>query len=989
MRVYTGKTRKVRIEGTLAMTRHVRSLVAAYPDPGILIISRAEFTFEMYWRVFPEIKTKIIMVHGVGRQTGYYAEVQDGYGNVDTDSNLTVVGPPSDMEFDCSITDGTYYCEIDAREWYEDSTLADVDANGFPQEPLPDVGTSTYLDGYGTAYADGPPGRKVTYGLSAVAGGYLNVGVSGGGVSASLSTVIPAAFDLEWQATNAVWSLFSGAQSNVGNEPGLCRTIVTYHDFEVKEEYLRTSGGTYCRSLGQTFEVVNSSPNDGNVSKGFHTVLGTPPELYKLRARARAWNADLPVRMDCRYFKRNTSSGIELGTLPMTDGNVTVEQVAYTLGCSIDEVPKSGFSRSEKCPMRLFLDQRRITDTGDDSRDWRCLIKGRQWPIARVRHVDSEVLDDGSSTTGWAATNGAVTTSGGAIVFTPSGSGGSLTRTFSPEKNTEGHRYLRVRIRSVGTANQAITVGIAGQTWDTTTGADGTWVERDLDLLCSSSETGTTETRDSRNPIEDPGGYPTAALPTVNYSLGWGVSFASTIAFTGLPSTGTIQVDYIELRRVDTTAFFSPLAPFLKQVQAWDSGTDITSLYPFFFGYSDGRVVDWPHLALVDPYSGADSYTRFTLSQLRGFIAYPSGWECDTTGLPADPDAFHTSALDAYWFMGGGSVYTHSTEAWTANVTATPADNTWVTYPAQMGWDEVQGYPGIGRGAWDGSAYDLANPALPCAVEVALRARAEGVVFKSTNVPYAAASVVTYETSTLAATGNATTNADGEYVTGLPYPRGNRNITTELRQGSPAWLYANRVVANRERDRTSFRKAASTAACTDYAISRNRRHARAYLRSGTLRLGFTDNPAPFVWTEVDTTLAATGARLDYSTWGEDGRLWLAYDVAGTGYLGYCTNEDGTVTVALTIGSGKTALCWTPNRMLFTFRQSGGTIYGRSYDAALNALEAEWATNLTGIDDEAIAARAITGPTGLMQIGIQYTLGGSALFATSTDGKTFS
>jgi hypothetical protein len=987
MRVYTGRTRKVRIEGVLAMTRHVRTLVAAAPDPGILIISRAEFTFEMYWRVFPEIKTKIIMVHGIGRQTGYYAEVQDGYGNVDTDSNLTVVGPPTDMEFNCSITDGTYYCEIDAREWYEDSTLSDVDANNFPKEPLADVATKTYLDGYGTAYADGPPGRKVTYGLSAVAGGYLNVGVSGGGVSASLSTVIPAAFDLEWQATNAVWSLFSGSQSNVGNEPGLCRTIATYHDFEVKEEYLRTSGGTYCRSLGQTFEVVNSSPNDGNVSKGFHTVLGTPPELYKLRARARAFNGDLPVRMDARYFQKLTTSGILLGTLAMTDGSVTVEQVAYTLGCSIDEVPKSGFSRSEKCPMRLFLDQRRITDTGDDSRDWRCLIKGRQWPIARVRHVDSEVLDNGSSTTGWAATNGAVSTSGGAIVFTPSGSGGSLTRTFSPEKNTEGHRYLRVRIRSVGTANQAITVGIAGQTWDTTTGADGTWVERDLDLLCSSSESGTTETRDSRNPIENPGGYPTATLPTVNYSLGWGVSFAAAIAFTGLPATGTIQVDYIELRRTDTTAYFSPLAPFLKRFQAWDSGTDITSLYPFWYGYSDGRVVDWPHLAFVDANTGPDSYTRFTLSQLRGFIAYPSGWECDTTGLPADPDAFHTSSLDAYWFMGGGSIYTHSTEAWTANITSTPADNTWATYPAQMGWDEVQGYPGIGRGAWDGSAYDLANPALPCAVEVALRARSEGVVFRLDDQPYPSTTVRAYETSTPAnITGTGVTDAKGRYTTGTPYARGNKNITTKLLVGSQP--SANRVEVNRERDRTSFRKN-TTGVGLAYAVSRAMRHARAYSDGGTMKLGFAENVG-YPFSDVDTGLNPTAATLDYSKAGLADILRVCVCESGTIKVYVTSDESGTLTLAITVGTGTYgAVVQRPDGVLHTYRLASGTVYTRAYDARNNALYAEQTTNLTGLDNSEIDTRYSVGEDGKAIIGLIHSVGGALIFKTSQDGITFS
>jgi len=801
MQVVTDRARKVRVYGVLAMRRHTRSLLGEYPA-GELAISRAEFSFEMYWRASPELKSKVSVRHGVGREAGYRVRVEDGYGNLDERDNLVVINPVSDMELDSSAV-GEYVVSMDVEEIYDAGLLAERDADGFPTEPLVDVDDADLLDGYGSAYPDGPPARGNIYRLRAKAGGELLVGVSIGGVSAQLRTIIPSSFVIEWTEDRAVWSLFSGAQGNVSPEAGYCRTQVEYHGFSVDDEYRRESGGTYIRANSNLFEVVNLSPNDGNVSKGFLTVIGSPPESYALDGRVRAFGSDFPVRMDARYFRKQRSGQVELGTLSMAPrATATVVQRLWICGGSIDEVMKSGVEISEKVGMRVFLDQRRLAVTGDDSRDWRVLLQGRRWPVFRVRHLRSTVLDSGNSLTGWSVSGGSIATLGAAIIFTPSSAGGVVTRTFSPEVNGEGYRYLRVRIRSVGTAGQEIRIGLAGQTWDVKTGASGEWVVRTLDLLCATSDTDTIKLRDTRFPIEDPGGYPSATLPTDPYDLGWGVAFIQAISFEDLPGTGTFEVDWIDFYRASTSAGFSTLAPFARRFAGWTSASDSTSLNQFWFGFVDGRTVDWPHLALITPFSGAPSYRWFSISELRGMVDYPSGWEADTTTIPAAPDAWHTSSLEAYFFHGGGSVFDYVTKNWT--VFDRSVTETWQTVEAQMGWDYVRGYPGIGRGAWDGSDYDDDHPELPCAFTVHLRARAEGAVFKLSGKPNAGAGVNLKETLTpFTFGGEGVTDASGLYGTGSPCARGNRQQTTKL-EVNPRPSDAG-LLQNRERGRTSFR----------------------------------------------------------------------------------------------------------------------------------------------------------------------------------------
>jgi hypothetical protein len=307
-------------------------------------------------------------------------------------------------------------------------------------------------------------------------------------------------------------------------------------------------------------------------------------------------------------------------------------------------------------------------------------------------------------------------------------------------------------------------------------------------------------------------------------------------------------------------------------------------------------------------------------------------------------------------------------------------------------FDAVQAYPGAGIGVWTGAAYDPLNPEVPIAFGKVLRARAEGIVFQDDADPYNDASIVAYETSAPASViGTDQTDTRGRYETEIPYARGNVDITTELRQGDLPYLEDNRVLVNRERDRTSFRIPPSVAEePTAYNVSRDMRHTRGYVRDGTLRIGFSANLVP-AFTEVDTGLTdVESLTMQYVRQGEINTVYVCVVSAGTGYVYTVDNEGGTVTLAITIGTADHAAArMGPDGILRTYRLDGGTVYVRAYDALLNALYTEQTTNLTGLDDAEIDADYSIETGGLIRIGLMHFVGGSAVLKFSNDGITFS
>ena len=174
-----------------------------------------------------------------------------------------------------------------------------------------------------------------------------------------------------------------------------------------------------------------------------------------------------------------------------------------------------------------------------------------------------------------------------------------------------------------------------------------------------------------------------------------------------------------------------------------------------------------------------------------------------------------------------------------------------------------------------------------------------------------------------------------------------------------------------------------------YDVLQNLRHCLGYIKSGTAWLSHSESNSPYSWVDIDT--GETADYFDIAYHDGSGALYLSIVDAGAITLYKTSDEGGTLTTVMTLGSGDySAMEWTPNNLLYAYRlDSGGTLYGRVLDAAGNTIVSETATNLTGLDQAPFNVRVSVNSSQKQVIGATYKLGGNRLFKTAPDGFTFS
>lgn len=299
--------------------------------------------------------------------------------------------------------------------------------------------------------------------------------------------------------------------------------------------------------------------------------------------------------------------------------------------------------------------------------------------------------------------------------------------------------------------------------------------------------------------------------------------------------------------------------PVPAKPSVWTSDTDTTYLYPFSWQYVDGRPTDWPHMARIDPTgAGSDTFRYFSLTEHLGFLDFSLGWEADAT-VPSFPDSYHTNALEAIHLGGNGATFNYAVEEFTERVDI-PVTAVWQTLQAQTLYDQVEGFPECGRGVWDGSDFDPAHPELPIAFSKFRRERSEGAIFREDNNPFVMGRIVASEVVTPAnITGVATSDTTGLYRTGLPYARGNKNIKTEARIGPIPYPFLSRLSYDRDRSRSSFRRAAPIGTKPWIGKTADGRFMRATLEGGNIwfRLANYTSPGGGFESEAQVTDAGT------------------------------------------------------------------------------------------------------------------------------------
>lgn len=530
-------------------------------------------------------------------------------------------------------------------------------------------------------------------------------------------------------------------------------------------EYSRTGpGGSVDGSSPQT--VYAEVAPSGGIVENILDSLYFLPRSYKLLGRLRAMSEPYPSSLDAKVSKVYTPDPADAETITLSPGHESEwVQDRWSADSVIANVAQSSASVDQFTPVRAWLDGSTLSSAGEDTRDWRLLFLGKRYAWARTQHEDLILPGSGAS------------------------------RSFDPKVIAEAYRYLAVRVRSVGSDSAACTVAIGGKEWTIQTGADGVWVTRLIDLCCPENTTGTIEDKAVRHPLDGPDGEPEDE-PDL-----WGVARIEALSVT---SSETIEVDTLTLKR-EYWSRLTYLPAFDPFYHAWASPTDNTYRKAGAWSDVDGRIADLAHVAKVVPTNGQPTtYTVYALDDLAAFLGL-IGWT--VTDETTDPDIWHTGSRPAAWAGGGGALFDHALGEFTEMIDVESQD---AHTQAQALYDSVQGYPGCGRGVWDGSDYDSLEPALPLIFSKVLRAQGWGLVFDQDDAPTTGAIVKAIEVGPPeVAAGQGASDTIGYYRTGLPYARGNRDVRSELQLGDRP-SSENRW-HNRFRWRVAFREALEAA----------------------------------------------------------------------------------------------------------------------------------------------------------------------------------
>lgn len=187
---------------------------------------------------------------------------------------------------------------------------------------------------------------------------------------------------------------------------------------------------------------------------------------------------------------------------------------------------------------------------------------------------------------------------------------------------------------------------------------------------------------------------------------------------------------------------------------------------------------------------------------------------------------------------------------------------------------------------------------------------------------------------------------------------------------------------------TSVVAPAGAVAGPSYDVAPDMRHARGFVREGTVWIGVAPNGIAPGFFDRETTLEAGEVAVRWDRGARRRRLWLATAEGGEVRLRWTHDEGASVSMAPFIGFGAHPnLVVTQDNRVYLYWYDGGSIKGQVLSATGDELVSTFVA-LTDVDDGAFGVADYTLRGGEWRVGIVYSASGSLTFASSRDGVTF-
>lgn len=623
-----------------------------------------------------------------------------------------------------------------------------------------------------------------------------------------------------------------------------------------------------------------------------------------------------------------------------------------------------------------------LVGIGEQPTNWRPWIHGKLFDAFDITHDQVHTMS-GTSTTGWSA--GANTSLATGVQLTVASTGtGSATRTWGTPFSGEAYRYLRLQVRSVGSANVPFSVELDGRTWHADTGADGSWVDVEIDMCCATEDSWTVDTCKSRWPVDwnyvdgEPG-LPNSTTPA------WGVNQISSMVIGDIPASTVFEIKQVALYRKTfcEASFVADLSP---EFLAWEvEDENETYAWDNIYACTDGRCMDLPDQYHVKPVGGPSFYyyTHYTINEEASLFVGVHGFTVTYGGGYTYPDDYHNDSLFAFFLGGAGVLVEYSgSPSWTVQDHISLVNG---TVQAQALWDWVEVYPDAGD-VFGGTSYSSPTP---LAVHWIGRGRTQGIVYTENSEPNPGLQVTS---SPDVGTGN--TDAQGCYFTDTRFAQEGESVTWK------PYVASTNTASGAHHDggemRICWREGVpeEVAGGVSYDVAAGQRHYVAWVSEGGYKEAglaiqvLIDDNALALTKIIDTEIEAEKVYLRVKKKDKKIFLLLWYVLEGVVYRTISEDEGENWTMPETIGSGTqvAGLVCDDGRIL-TYLVDGDEIKVKIEDADFNELQALTVV-MDSVDDASISVDESVTTQGKHRFILWAILSGSVNRFVSTDGKTY-